>query len=345
MNHQLRTDERTVYKSNFVDEDDNGYYFDCTANSEATYNFNASSAVYDATGDNDSNGESVLEGQELTVSAAAATKSRPQSILKVKGKKQKKIFRASEMPAGAVSKMMANQQLRLMDKDDNVVSYWTAHANMAVMDYSRCDSLLPTPIDMPPPVDLHYKVHLLHQHEVEYRASMSKRDRVVGGRHLALVDGGANGTIIGRDMRIIYFNADGKRVRIGIAGDHHLTGNRLCCGCSVAKSSQGWVKLLWAQGAQVKTQENSILSVVQMRDNGCVVNDVAMAHGGKQEILTSTGIKLPLIIKNGLPYLVYQYPTQKQMDEITREEFMTSINDWDSTKYDSPEGESERLIK
>ena len=82
-----------------------------------------------------------------------------------------------------------------------------------------------------------------------------------------------------------------------------------------------------------------------MRDNGCVVNDVALAHGGKQEILTPTGIKLPLIIKNGLPYLVHQYPTQKQMDKITREEFMTSINNWDPTKYDSPEGESEHLIK
>ena len=174
MNHQLRTDERTVYKSNFVDEDDNGYYFDCTANSEATYNFNASSAVYDATGDNDSNGESVLEGQELTVSAAAATKSRPQSILKVKGKKQKKIFRASEMPAGAVSKMMANQQLRLINKDDKVVSYWTMHAKMVVMDHSRCDSLIQTQIEAPPPVDLYYKVNLLHHHEMEYRASMSK---------------------------------------------------------------------------------------------------------------------------------------------------------------------------
>ena len=82
-----------------------------------------------------------------------------------------------------------------------------------------------------------------------------------------------------------------------------------------------------------------------MRDNGYVVNDVTLAHGGKQEILSPTGIKLPLIIKNGLPYLVYQYPIQKQMDEITREEFMTSINNWDPTKYDSLEGESERLIK
>ena len=32
------------------------------ANSEATYDFNASSAVYDATGNDDSDGESVLEG-------------------------------------------------------------------------------------------------------------------------------------------------------------------------------------------------------------------------------------------------------------------------------------------
>ena len=143
------------------------------------------------------------------------------------------------MPAGVVSKMMANKQLKLMD-GDKVVSYWTGHqASMAVMDYSRCDSLIPTPIKAPPPVDLHYKVHLLHQYKVDYRASMSKQDRVVGGRHLALVDGGANGSIIGQDMRIIYFNPDGKRVRIGIAGDHHLTGNRLCCGCSVAWSSVG----------------------------------------------------------------------------------------------------------
>ena len=103
-NHQLRTNGRTVYKLDFEDDNGDGYYSDYTANSEATYDFNASLAVYDATGDGDSDGESVLEGKELTVSAAAATKSRPQSILKVKGKKKKKVFKSSELPAGAVSK-------------------------------------------------------------------------------------------------------------------------------------------------------------------------------------------------------------------------------------------------
>ena len=83
-NHLLRTDGRTIYKLDFVDEDGDGYYSDYTANSEATYDFNVHSSVYDTTTDDDSNGESVLEGKELTVSAAAATKSRPPSVLKGK---------------------------------------------------------------------------------------------------------------------------------------------------------------------------------------------------------------------------------------------------------------------
>ena len=76
---------------------------------------------------------------------------------------------------------------------------------MANIDYSRCDSLVPT---ADPVKDLHYKVNLLHSHEIEYRANLLNRDRFVGGNHLALVDGGANGLIIGLDMKILYFNPD-----------------------------------------------------------------------------------------------------------------------------------------
>ena len=80
-NHQLRTDGHTVYKLDFVDEDGDEYYSDYTANSEATYDFNVHSSVYDTTtADDDSNGESALEGSEFRVSAAAAKKTRP-SIL------------------------------------------------------------------------------------------------------------------------------------------------------------------------------------------------------------------------------------------------------------------------
>ena len=77
----------------------------------------------------------------------------------------------------------------------------------------------------------------MHAEEIEYKVNLSKRDRIIGGKHLALADSEANGTIIGLDMLILYFNNDGKHVSIGIAGDNQLTGNMLCCGCLVAKSS------------------------------------------------------------------------------------------------------------
>ena len=57
---------------------------------------------------------------------------------------------------------------------------------------------------------------------MEYRAKLSKRDRVLGGKHLALVDVGANGVIIGLDTKILYFNSDERQVSIGIVRDHQL---------------------------------------------------------------------------------------------------------------------------
>ena len=77
----------------------------------------------------------------------------------------------------------------------------------------------------------------MHAEEIEYKVNLSKRDRILGVKNLALADSGTNSTIIGLDMLILYFNSDGKRVSIGIAGDHQLTGNRLCTGCSVANQT------------------------------------------------------------------------------------------------------------
>ena len=82
--------------------------------SEGTYQFNVNSFVVDTTAHDDINGESVLEGNELNINTAAARKPRPTSILR---KRIKKVLKASEMPAGAVSKMMTSKQLNLMDVD------------------------------------------------------------------------------------------------------------------------------------------------------------------------------------------------------------------------------------
>ena len=188
----------------FEDGDGNGYYSDCTAKSEGKYHFDINSPMFDTTADNNSNGESVVEGIDLNVNAAAVKKQRP-SILR---NRKKKTFKASEMSAGAVPKIMASKQMKVMTPEgDKVAAYLTFLGNMANIDYSRCDSLVPIE---EPVKEAHYKVNLLHSHEMEYRANLSNRDRVIGGKHLALADGGANSLIISFDMKILYFNTDGK---------------------------------------------------------------------------------------------------------------------------------------
>ena len=48
-------------------------------------------------------------------------------------------------------------------------------------------------------------------------------------------------------MRVLHYNQDGRYVSISIAGGHQLIGGRRCTGMLIAKSNQGWVKLIWNQ--------------------------------------------------------------------------------------------------
>ena len=139
----------------------------------------------------------------------------------------------------------------------------TFKASMAVVNYTEFDTLIPDKIPAP---EIHYKVNLL---------------QTIGGANLALCDGVANGCIKSNDTRALYYNTGRRRVSIGIAGDHQLTGVRLCTAISIIKTNQGWVKLIWHQCAEVNTQTNSIISNFQIPSHGILVNDVNMTHGGK----------------------------------------------------------------
>ena len=54
-------------------------------------------------------------------------------------------------------------------------------------------------------------------------------------------------------MRVLHYNGDGRHVSIGIAGDYQLSGARICTGVSVAKSNNGWIKLVWNQCTGITT--------------------------------------------------------------------------------------------
>ena len=67
-----------------------------------------------------------------------------------------------------------------------------------------------------------------------------------------------------------------------------------------------------------------------------------MAHGGKQIITTPNGTNIPIVYKDGLPYIQHYYPTDKQMREITREEIMTSSGTWNPSLIDDSPDASQK---
>ena len=84
-----------------------------------------------------------------------------------------------------------------MTDNDKVTSWMRYLATITNLDYSRFDILVP---DKEPVKDIHYKVNQLRTEQLKYRVNLYKQDRIIGSKHLALTDGGANGTIIGLDM-------------------------------------------------------------------------------------------------------------------------------------------------
>ena len=145
-----------VYRIKFDNSHSDGYNSDFTANSKDTFQFNANSDMVNTTANNNSNGEIILEGSDLNVNAAAATKNQRPRIL---SGNRRKSLKSSEIPVGVIPKMMANKQLKVM-VGDNVAGYMTYSVKMINIDfYSCCDNLV---LDKESVKDVHCKVNLLH---------------------------------------------------------------------------------------------------------------------------------------------------------------------------------------
>ena len=124
-----------------------------------------------------------------------------------------------------------------------------------------------------------------------------------------------------------------------------MTGARLCIAVLIVEINQGFVKLIWRQCAEAKTQTNSIISNFQVRLHSILVNDVNIAHGGKQMISTPNGTLIPIVYKGGLPYIQHYYPTDKQMREIIREEIMTSQGEWNPSLLDDEPDATQKQLR
>ena len=163
-NHNLRSS----YNTEIGDSDE--YESDFTHNSEGMWQFMANSTMYDTT--NNEDGESVSEGTKMNVNAAAASATSKESVLNKR--RGKKVYKSSEMPTAAVAKMMASKQLEVRDPTitQELVSYLTYASKMAVIDYTRFNSMITENVT---DKDVHYNSNLSHAHEVEFLENLSKR--------------------------------------------------------------------------------------------------------------------------------------------------------------------------
>ena len=146
---------------------------------------------FDTTYSVNSNGE--LEGSHPT--DVVVNKAASKSILRNKRTPTKRVIpKSSDMSSGAPAKILANRQLRVLNEDNTIHSSMILNASMANVDYARFDSLINSK-SVISTSDVHNKVNLA---------------QTIGGANLALCDGGANGCIKGNDMRVLYYNNDGR---------------------------------------------------------------------------------------------------------------------------------------
>jgi hypothetical protein len=159
-------------------------------------------------------------------------------------------------------------------------------------------------------------------------------------RLFALIDRGADGGVVGSDMRLMYYHKNGTRVNIGGVGDHLINGIQI--GSFTAVIQKIWVTSL-PGSIIILTFQSTIHSAVQLEDYKLLVSDTCIKHGGKQRIDTPDGHWIPLTFKEGLCYVKQRSPTDTELTTYPHFHYFTSETDWDPTKLDDHRTDDESM--
>ena len=87
----------------------------------------------------------------------------------------------------------------------------------------------------------------------------------------ALIDRGANGSIAGRDMKVI--ETTDRTIDLNGIDDHTVRNLKIVTAAGVTMSAQGPILLIAHQIADMTFGSRTILSAVQLEHFGCVVNE------------------------------------------------------------------------
>merc|ERR1711884_860268 len=149
----------------------------------------------------------------------------------------------------------------------------------------------------------------------------------------ALIDRGANGSLLGDDTRKISSPAIPKFVNASGITPHQLTNIPVITAGAYCETKRGGVILIFHEAAY-KGSGNSILSAIQMEAHCNKVDEKALGLGGNQIITAPGGFCIPMKIANGLPYFEMRPFTDEEWIKLPHIE-MISPQPWDPRKYDN----------
>ena len=102
-------------------------------------------------------------------------------------------------------------------------------------------------------------------------------------------------------------------------------------GTSVTADSGETVVLIANEALLVPGQRTSLLSTMQLRENGVQVNDVAKRHGGRQNIVAK-GNTIPIHFHRGLLELPLRVPTEQELSTCRRI-ILSSDEPWEPSRF------------
>lgn len=176
----------------------------------------------------------------------------------------------------------------------------------------------------------------MNQHELRkgeysvtmmYRVSSHTRRKQKG----SLVDRGANGGMVGDDVKILAHT--GQYVDVGGIDGHTVRDLELVSAAGLVDTNVGPRIVILNQYAYLG-KGKTIHSSGQLEYYKHEVWDKSSKVGGKQCIITPDGIVLPLSMRAGLPYLDMKVPTDKELEEIPHIHLTADVP-WDPSVLDS----------
>ena len=172
----------------------------------------------------------------------------------------------------------------------------------------------------------HTDTRQVHSAQISYTVTKVNTSRTNG----SLVDRGANGGLVGSDMRII--NTTGRTINVNGIDNHQISNLDIVTAGAYMKSQRGPVIGIFHQYANIKTGK-SIHSSGQLEQYESQVDDKSMKVGGCQRIITLDNYCFPLDIIDGLAYLQVRPYTDTEFSTLPHV-IMTSDASWDPKSLD-----------